>query len=352
MSDLPIQPSFPPPPPIPLRPPRCRSHTAFYVLIALITILLFISVLFNFGLLSSQASRAPSLLHRRGGEDDHPQLNERWSCGHGEAKAVRIALQGVIARREQGGFLGVSVDKVRAIEHQIQAAINDRHVRAIIMEIDSPGGGITASDELYEALLRFKRSRSDRKVVAYVRDMAASGGYYVAAAGDWIVAEPTSVVGSIGVIMQTLNWEELSRKIGVSDTTIKSGENKDLLNPFHAPSPEQVALLQSMIDSMYRRFVDIVRQSRGIPEEELKELADGRIFDATTARRHNLVDEIGYWDDVLTRVAELIGEPSVKVIRFEKTPDFFSLFTQAGPPADLASLLDPSSARPLYLWRP
>lgn len=316
-------------------------------------LLLFVSLLFNLGLMSSRVSRPSALLSRRGGEDDFPQLNEKWSAGHGDVKVVRIALTGPIMRREQGGLFSPGIDKIRSLEHQIRAATNDRHVRAILMEIDSPGGGITASDELYEALLRFKRSRSDRTVVTHIRDMAASGGYYVAAASDYIMAEPTSVVGSIGVIMQTLNWEELSQKIGVRDTTIKSGENKDLLNPFHAPSEEQVGLLQEMIDSMYNRFVQIVHDSRQIPMEDLKEIADGRIFDAQTARRHNLVDEIGYWDDAVARVAELLGETSVKVIRFERTTDFFSLFTQTGSPGDLRQFLDAAYyARPLYLWRP
>ena len=315
-------------------------------------LLLFVSLLFNLGLMTSRVSRPQALLTRRGGEDDFPQLNERWSSGFGDVKVVRISLTGPIIRREQGGLFSPGVDRVRLIEHQIRAAINDRHVRAILMEINSPGGGITASDELYEALLRFKRSRSDRMVITHIRDMAASGGYYVASASDYIMAEPTSIVGSIGVIMQTLNWEELSQRIGVTDTTIKSGENKDLLNPFQPTSEQQVGLLQELIDSMYRRFVQIVHDSRQIPMEDLKEIADGRIFDAQTARRHNLIDEIGYWEDAVARVADLLEVPNVKVIRLERTPDFWSLFAQARAPGDLRHLIDSAYALPLYLWRP
>ena len=171
-------------------------------------------------------------------EDEFPTFTEKWSYGSGDVKTVRIAVEGPIFRESEESFFGFKYDKIEAILRQIRAAKNDEAVKAIILEVDSPGGDLTASDEIYKALQDFKRCAEGRKIIVFVRNMAASGGYYVSAPADWIIAEPTSIIGSIGVIMQTLNWKGLSEKIGLTDVTIKSGTNKDLLNPFRDVSPD------------------------------------------------------------------------------------------------------------------
>jgi protease-4 len=244
------------------------------------------------------------------------------------------------------------IDKIEELIRAIRAATHDEEVRAIILEVDSPGGGITPSDEVFHALSLFKQSDEGRKVVVYMRDLAASGGYYVAMAGDWLIAQPTTVIGSIGVIMQTLNWKEFSDKIGITDTTIKSGENKDLLNPFRESNPEQIALLQQMIDLMHGRFKSIVSASRGIPEEQVDALADGRIFSADQALALTLIDQLGYWDDVVAKTAELLGEPTIKVVRYYQTLSFWDfVMTVKSPLADPFANLR-QSPKLQYLWRP
>jgi protease-4 len=170
---------------------------------------------------------------------------------------------------------------------------------------------------------------------------------------DWIIAEPTAIVGSIGVILQTLNWKGLSDRIGVTDTTVKSGTNKDLLNPFHDVPPEQLAMLQEVIDTLYRRFFTIVQTSRNIDSNLLASIADGRVLSVDVALQKRLIDQIGYWDDAVKKTAELLGQPSIKIVRYEHKPDFFEMLAQIRSPLDLSRLAQ-SGPGPkfMYLWRP
>ncbi|MCX6996304.1 MAG: signal peptide peptidase SppA [Kiritimatiellaeota bacterium] len=335
--------------------PRKCSHAGFWIMLILLAIFLGFSVLVNFGLIVSMAltnTPKPSFA-QRGGEDEFPKLRERWSCGKGRVKAVRIALEGAIFRERGDGFFPARYDKVEAILRQVRAAQADDAVRAIILEVDSPGGAITPSDEIYRALLQFKKSDARRKVVVFIRDLAASGGYYIAMAGDHLVAEPTAVVGSIGVIMSSLNWKALSEKIGLTDVTIKSGANKDLLNPFHDVPPEQRALLQALIDNMYGQFLKIVSDGRKLEVAVVKPLADGRVFPADEAKNLKLVDELGYWDQAVTATKKLLGERTLRVVRYEEPAEFglFNLFAEARAP----KLINPVALeRPqlMYLWKP
>jgi protease-4 len=337
------------PPPIPKRSP----HTGLWVTLVILGACLGLSLLINIGLFAGRSFQGLEFAEG-GGADEFPQLKERWSYGRGNVRAARISLKGLIFRQEEGGLFGPRIDKVRDILNQIRAAANDERVRAIVFEVDSPGGAITPSDEIYMALKAFKESSPDRVVVAFTRDMAASGGYYTAVAADWIIAEPTCIIGSIGVIMQTFNWKKLTDDIGIKDVTIKSGKNKDLLNPFQETSPIQLAILQEMIDDMHSRFKRIVQEHRNIPTEKLDELADGRIFSADTALDHNLINQIGYWDDVVQRTKELLNEESVLFFSYYQETDLFSLLTQVRSPLDLdaSTWYDLQTPKMLYLWSP
>ncbi len=341
------------PPPVPV-PPR-RASAWPWILTALLSIALVSSLLVT-GLLAAALAGKKAF----GGAtdttdravDEFPDFEETWSFGKGNVKAVHIAVTGVIMRGGEETLLGVTEDRIESILAQIRAAAADDEVKAILLEVDSPGGGITASDEIYEALARFNDSTDDRTVLVFIRDMAASGGYYVAMAGDYLLAEPTSIIGSIGVIMQSLNWKALSERIGLKDVTIKSGANKDLLNPFEEVRPEQRALLQQMIDAMYERFLGIVVASREIEEEKLRPLADGRILDADAALEAGLIDEIGYWDDAVERLAELLETESVKIVRYDRPDDIWSAFARLKLPALMPRLLGLDPPRMLYLWQP
>lgn len=329
-----------------------KSRAALWVVITVLGLALCLSLLVNMILFLVNSLSSASFSMTGGGQDEFPQLVEQWSYGQGHVKVVRIPVQGVLMRTSDGGFFGTPVDRIQLIVSQIRAARSDQDVRGIVLEIDSPGGAITPSDEIYNELQRFRQSRSDRVVMAHMRDLAASGAYYVAMGADWVMAEPTTVVGSIGVIMQAINWKDLADSVGVRSITIKSGANKDMLNPFGEETEEQVALLQELIDSMHGRFTDIVHEARGMDRKVLEGLADGRIFTAEQALEHELIDEIGYWDDAVQRTAELLNEESVRVIRYQRQSDFFSLFSQVNLPLSPASLVDMTIPRPMYLWHP
>ena len=283
--------------------------------------------------------------------DEAPKLTETWSFGRGEVKAVRIPLDGVILRADEGGFLTSRADMVERILAQVRAAGRDPEIRAIILEVNSPGGGVTPSDEIYNELRSFRHSRPDRRIVVFIRDLGASGAYYAAMAGDLIIAEPTAVVGSIGVIMQTMNFQSLSEKIGITDVTIRSGENKDMLNPFRTVEPRQLALLQKLIDDMQARFSRIVADSRNLDPAVRPDLFDGRIFSAGEALEQGLIDQIGYWEDALASTARLLDTDELRVIRYEAQQSFMEMMLQGKSPVSLPDL-KLHSPQFMYLWRP
>jgi protease-4 len=283
--------------------------------------------------------------------DEAPKLDETWSFGSGNVKVARIPLDGVIMRNEEEGFFTARADMVESILTQVRAAERDTEMRAIILEVNSPGGGVTPSDEIYNALRKFRASRPDRRVVVFIRDLGASGAYYAAMAGDFIIAEPTAVVGSIGVIMQSMNFQGLSEKIGITDVTIKSGANKDMLNPFRPVDTNQLALLQVLIDDMQTRFSGIVVESRKLDRAAKPELFDGRIFSASDALNKGLIDEVGYWNDALARTAQLLDTGALRVVRYEPQRTFFEQLIEGKSPVVLPSL-KLHSPQFLYLWKP
>jgi protease IV len=336
----------------------CR-HGGFWGVILLLVAGLLVSVGLNLALSAGLAVRGLAQKGTPGGTatDEFPSFTEELSYGSGDVKAVRISLDGVILRGVSGGGLfGEGTDPVEEVLRQIRAARNDRNVRAILFEVNSPGGAVTPSDEIYRALREFRASRSDRRIVVHVRDLCASGGYYVAVAADRIVSEPTAIVGSIGVIMEALNWHAMADKIGIGATTIKSGENKDLMNPFRPVNPENVKILQAMVDDAYRRFSAIVADGRKMSPEQLAPLADGRIFSAPAALEAGLIDELGGWEEATRALATLCETDAVRLVRYTDGRTFFekmfSVRTPEHPLARWTDALPSAHPRMMYIWRP
>ncbi|MBU1909499.1 MAG: signal peptide peptidase SppA [Verrucomicrobia bacterium] len=318
----------------------------------LLTVALVGSLAMNAGLLVGRALTGWKPVEEQA-EDESPSFEETWSWGEGEVKAVRIPLQGALFRYvSDGGFFTARIDPIESILRQIRAAQNDEAVTAIILEVSSPGGDMTSSDEIYQAVRDFKQSVPGRRVVAHIQDLAASGAYYAILPADWIVAEPTAMMGSIGVIMQTLNWKTLSEKLGVTDTTIKSGLHKDLLNPFQEVSAEQRAFLQELVDEAYTRFFDAVVADRSIEAERLREVADGRVFGVEVARQYNLIDQVGYWSDVVAHLPAMCAEESVKIVRYEHKLSFSDWLASMRAPLHLPRWMKSDAPRVMYLWRP
>jgi len=341
-----------------MRTNRTCSHAGFFIALAVLGALLGLSLFLNFSL---GAGLAAAHSHGRARaaveipEDEAPDFAEVWSYGAGDVKAVRLSLEGIITRQAEETLWGIGPDPVEELLRRIRAATRDEDVRALVLEVDSPGGEITPTDEIHRALRAFRESRDDRRVMVYVRDLAASGGYYAAVAGDRILAQPTAIVGSIGVIMQTLNWRGLSEKIGLHDTTIKSGANKDLLNPFRETPPEQLALLQSVVDRLHTHFKDVVRAGRNLDTARLDALADGRIFLASEAVELGLIDGVGGWEDVLEQTRDLLEEDEVRFVRYETQDGWRSLlrrFKSRGPRLPWSGRGWRGGTTFQYLWQP
>jgi len=239
-------------------------------------------------------------------------------------KIAVLNVNGVLTFQEDKDLLSARGNKVEQFAVFVQQVADDPKVKALVLKVDSPGGEVTASDLMYHELIRLKQKRPDLKIVACFLDVAASGAYYLSMAADRIVAHPTTVTGSIGVMQMMVSAEELlTRKLGLKDETVASGKNKTLGSPFHALTDEQRTLVQDLVDELYAVFLNVVRKGRpGIPEEKLKTLADGRVFTARQAKDHGLIDEVGYLEDALAEASKLAGlqQPTVVMYELEQYP--------------------------------
>jgi len=334
----------------------CRfGCLALALLVGGLTVLVAVAVVFGFSSVSRElphlGGHGSAFTSRlEGGEDEVPALREVWSGGTGDVKVVRVPLSGMIFLGDDSWMENAASS--RAALRAIKRATHDPEVEGLILEIDSGGGGITDSDIIYKALQDFKQAHRGRVIVTIMGDMAASGAYYISLPSDVILAHPTTITGSIGVIMQSYNIQELAAKIGVRDVTFKSGENKDLLNPFHDVSPEQRAMLQGVINTLYDRFVKLVAEARKLPEADVRKLADGRIFVAGDALEHKLIDGIGYSADAEQEMARLLNvSGGLRIIRYEEESSIFDLLRMHhGFGMSLSSLLKPREARLMYRW--
>lgn len=262
----------------------------------------------------------------RHGIDEFPGMHEIWSFGHGDTKVARIDITGIIMQGKQGSIFSVARDPVETAVRMIRTATQDKDIRGIILVVDSPGGGITASDIIYNELRKFRKSDPSRKIVALFGDIAASGGYYVASAADYIIAHPTTITGSIGVLISTINFKGFGDKYGIKSISITSGKNKDMLNPLKDLTEEQQKLLQLTIDDMYKRFVQVVSEGRSLPEDDVRKVADGRILTASEALNNKLIDRIGYWDETMEETCNILKVKTIKVIRYQEPFTFATLF--------------------------
>jgi len=196
------------------------------------------------------------------------------------------------------------ISESKGIIRQIKYFVEDGGVKAIVLRVDSPGGGVGASQEIHQEVVK---ARAVKPVVASFGGVAASGGYYVACGADKIVANPGTITGSIGVVMQFANLEELFKKIGYKGYVIKSGPHKDIGSPFREMKPEEKELLQEVIDTVHRQFVRAVAEGRKVPVEQIMPIADGRIFTGEQAQAMGLVDELGNLQDTIDLAAQMGG---------------------------------------------
>lgn len=276
-----------------------------------------------------------------------------------------IELEGVLANQRSRSLLGLSESNpVVEFKERLDAAAADKRVKAVVLRIHSPGGSVTASDLMYQELLRF-RERTKKPVIACLMDVAASGGYYVACAADEIHALPTTVTGSIGVIMLTIDVSRTLDYIGVRPNVIKSGSLKDAGSPFREMRDEDRRVFQAMIDQMYERFFHVVARARkNIPEDELRKLCDGRVFFAPEARELGLIDQIGTLEQALHAAKRAAGIESAKVVvvQYGRALSYRPNIYAQSPAAaggvvnnffiDIPTWLAGNGPQFLYLWQP
>ena len=288
-------------------------------------------------------------------------LEETTVEGEGRDKVLLVDISSVITDLPTRHAFGLIEEEstVGRVQSELKKAAKDERVKALVLRINSPGGGVTASDEVYGELVGFKREHKV-PVVAALGDLAASGGYYVACAADQVVAHPTTVTGSIGVILVNLNVEGLLGKIGVRNETFKAGEHKDLLSPLRGATPEERRIVQSILDSLHARFVAVVREARPkLDTGRLAELTDGRIFDASQALAAGLVDRIGGLRDAIDVAKRSAGLETASVVMYRRADERReNIYSRAGGPAQVNVLpvdlgaLGGGGPRFMYLWAP
>ena len=291
-------------------------------------------------------------------------LKETTVMGKGKEKVLIIEISGIISEEEKRGLAGISgePDMVARIKEELKTAAKDKHLKAVILRINSPGGTVTASDMIYHEIEQFKK-KTGNKVIACIMDLGASGGYYVAVSADKIVAHPTTVTGSIGVIMLNLSVEGLLQKIGVKDTSIKTGEHKDMGSPLKTMTEEERKIFQGVLDNMYERFLSVIAENRKeLTNEKLKSLADGRIYTARQALDYGLIDQIGYLDEAIELAKNEAGLTTARVIIYHRPGSYKNnIYSQLSNSSfstinllniDLKTFVRSGTPSFMYLWAP
>ena len=277
------------------------------------------------------------------------------------AKIALIQITGMIADADRPGLLRKGENPVSRLVESLRKAAKDSKIKAIVLRINSPGGTVTASDVVYREIQHFKRT-TKKPVVVLMSDLAASGGYYIACAGDEIIAHPTTITGSIGVIIQTFNFSEGMRRIGIKADAITSGPNKAAGSPFEPMPPEHRALLQGLVDEFYDNFVAIVTESRpNLSPADLKWITDGRVVTGRRAAEVGLIDRTGDLRDAFDAAKRRAGLTAAKLVKYHRPLEYVGSAYARSPAANpqINMLQLNVNAGPLleqsgfyYLWDP
>jgi len=279
--------------------------------------------------------------------------------GKGIDKILVLSVNGVI--QDTGDV--TSFFQSAGYQHQsflkmLEKAEEDKTVKGIILKVNSPGGGVVESAEIHKKLTDLKEA-TDKPVYVSMGAMAASGGYYISAPADKIFATPDTMTGSLGVIMQGVNFSELAEKYGVKFETIKSGPYKDIMSSYRDMTDEERQIMQTMVDNAYQGFVDVIADGRNMSESEVRKIADGRIYDGRQAKENHLIDELGYFEDAVEAMKKDYELGDISVVEYTANFGFGSLFSMSAKKifsddiemATMVHLLSqPNSPRMMYLY--
>jgi protease-4 len=294
------------------------------------------------------------------------QLEKGGGGWGGGGKIAIVPIEGMLMNARSGGFLQPTENPLSLFTQQLEQAARDGDVKAVVLRVNSPGGTVTTSDAMYQLLLRF-RERTHKPVLASCQEVVASGAYYVSCAADRIIAQPTTVVGSIGVIFNTFNFQGTLGKIGASTEAIKSGPLKDMGSPFKTMTPQERAVMQGMVDEYYARFIHVVRTHRPVGNDSatFETLTDGRVFSGARAKELGLIDDTGLLEDAIAQARKMGDAPKAKVVIYKRPYGYGgSIYAEAQTPAPKADSQTSSSMKLelpgalglpsgfYYLWNP
>ena len=255
-------------------------------------------------------------------------IKKIWGCGEGaedDPKILRVKSSGIISDVREDVFGRERASALSALK-KIRAATQDEEIQGLYLLLDTPGGEVTLSDIIADAVQRFKQADTNRFVLVEMGSLCCSGGYYIAAGADYIIAHPTTITGSIGVLLSTINAAELAKKIGIESVVIATGTNKAMLDPLKPVDQEHVKIFKKAVDADYERFLSIVSKGRKIPVDTLRPIADGRILNADEAKELKLIDAIGYSEDAETQLAKMAKAEEIRIIRYKDELTWRDLF--------------------------
>ena len=288
-------------------------------------------------------------------------LEEHVVSGEGKAKVLVIDISKTISNEEAEAPFGIThrESTTARVHEELDQAGKDDRVCAVVLRINSPGGTVTASDVIYQDIMAFK-AQHHVPVLAQLLDMGTSGAYYVALAADDIVASPTTVTGSVGVVMYNVNFSGLMDKLGIKNQTLKAGAHKDIGSPLRPMTPEDERILQDVLDDMHERFMSVVRERRPtLTAEAAHTILDGRILTAPQALAAGLVDRIGYLQDTIDAAKQRAGVAEARVVLYRRPQEFAeNIYSRAALGAPQVNLVNldvsglPQSPQFLYMWLP
>lgn len=287
-------------------------------------------------------------------------LKEVTLQGSGAEKVLVIPINGIISDQPKDRLLLTQPSLVQQVVSQLKRAEQDPKIKALLLKVNSPGGTVTASDILYHEISEYKK-RSGAKIVVAMMNVAASGGYYISLPADWIMAHPTTVTGSVGVIFMRPGVSGLMQKVGLSMEVNTSGPQKDMGSPFRKPTDAEKAIFQSLTDGLAQRFLGLVSQHRHLGADQKTQIASARVYLAPEAQKIGLVDQIGYLNDAIAKAKSLAGlSADARVITFRhQVSEDDTIYNPAtentgGEFAKAIPLLGPLTESPsagfYYLW--
>jgi|GEM_PF-378755 len=327
------------------KPPKKRNILGMGCLISL-------AILIGFGFVGCAILGGAAVVFEDAFSDDEEDVFSGFAYtehiveeGSGDEKILILDIEGVIS--SEGGAEGSMLAHVRA---QLREVRSNSDFVGVLLRVNSPGGGVTASDQIYEEVMKTKAA--GKTIFVFMDEVAASGGYYISCGADKIMATPTTITGSIGVIISSINATELMDKIGIKPQVFTSGEYKDTLSISRDMRPDEQSYIQAMVEESFDRFVSLVSEGRGLSRADLekRKLIDGRILSGASAYQLGLVDQVGYWDDAVANVRELSGAPNAELVRMEVEVDFLDVVSMFGVKASEPAVtveISPNFAMPL-----